>query len=89
MRAADASARLSYTFEGVPANLSKIIADYKLYGVSPGTGCITRALVDAWHRAGLVVGVWTPNEIMQIKALRDMGVDVICTDYPDRADAVR
>ena len=89
VRRADGSAKLGYLFASVPKDLSGIVSGLRLSGLGPGAGCVTRALLDEWHAAGLTVGVWTPNEIMQIKALRDMGVDVICTDYPDRADALR
>lgn len=35
------------------------------------------------HELGLLVKVWTVNDPAQMKALIDMGVDGIITDYPD------
>ena len=40
------------------------------------------------HGLGLKVIVWTVNATDQMKALIDMGVDGIITDYPDRLRAV-
>lgn len=51
--------------------------------------CLTQARLDEWHAMGLSVGVRTVNEKMDIKTARDMGADMICTDYPARADALR
>lgn len=51
--------------------------------------CLTQARLDEWHAMGLSVGVWTVNEKMDIKTARDMGADMICTDFPARANALR
>ena len=37
------------------------------------------------HELGLKVVVWTVNEAADMRALTDLGVDGIITDYPDRA----
>ena len=46
------------------------------------------ARVEEAHGLGLKVIVWTVNAPDQMKALIDMGVDGIITDYPDRLRAV-
>ena len=38
------------------------------------------------HGLGLKVVVWTVNDPADLRTLRDMGVDGIITDYPDRAN---
>ena len=41
---------------------------------------LTPAILDAMHRAGLCVNVWTVNDPDDAKALIEMGVDYITTD---------
>jgi glycerophosphoryl diester phosphodiesterase len=41
---------------------------------------VTRRFVDAAHRAGLAVQVWTINDAPAMEALLDLGVDGIMTD---------
>lgn len=55
---------------------------------SPYFGEVNEKLVDEAHGLGLRVVVWTVNEPGQMKALIDIGVDAIITDYPDRLRAV-
>jgi glycerophosphoryl diester phosphodiesterase len=45
---------------------------------------VTRQLLDAAHRAGLAVHVWTIDETAEIFRLLDLGVDGLMSDYPDR-----
>lgn len=45
---------------------------------------IDRRFVQAAHRKGLAVHVWTVNERADMKRLLEMGVDGLITDYPDR-----
>jgi glycerophosphoryl diester phosphodiesterase len=44
--------------------------------------------VKAAHSLGLKVIVWTVNEEADIRAMLDMGVDGIITDYPDRGRSI-
>ncbi len=46
---------------------------------------VTVDLVDRAHALGLAVNVWTVNDLDQIIELRDVGVDGLVTDVPDRA----
>ncbi len=47
-----------------------------------------RLLADA-HARGLKLYVYTVNDPAELRALRDLGVDGVFTDYPDRAVAIR
>ena len=89
VRAADPSARLSFTFSNPPSDLSAIVHRLGLAAVTANARCITKERVKSWHDAGLIVGAWTVNERSEVRALRDMDVDAICSDYPDIVDAER
>ncbi|WP_374115834.1 glycerophosphodiester phosphodiesterase family protein [Kineococcus sp. TRM81007] len=51
-----------------------------------GVAVVSEAFVDAVHRAGAQVHVWTVDEAVQMHALLDLGVDGLITD---RADVLR
>lgn len=55
---------------------------------SPFYRDIDKAKVKEAQELGLQVVVWTVNDELDMKALIDMGVDGIITDYPDRLRAV-
>ncbi len=44
---------------------------------------VRRGAVERWHAAGYGVYVWTVNDAETARALCDMGVDGILTDYPE------
>ncbi len=48
-----------------------------------GLPIVTPSTVDAAHRAGVVVHVWTINEVADMNALLDIGVDGLVTDRAD------
>ena len=48
----------------------------------------TEAFVEAAHRAGLAVHVWTIEEESEMDELVELGVDGIITDRPTELDAV-
>lgn len=49
-----------------------------------GQPLATRELVDHAHAHDVAVHVWTVNEVDEIAALLELGVDGIVTDYPGR-----
>jgi glycerophosphoryl diester phosphodiesterase len=49
---------------------------------------INRATLSEARDLGLKVGAWTVNESADLERLADLGVDGLCTDYPDRLGAV-
>ena len=55
-----------------------------------GLDVVTPAFIEAAHRRGLQVHVWTIDAVEQMRWLLDLGVDGIMTDYPGRlAELVR
>jgi glycerophosphoryl diester phosphodiesterase len=44
---------------------------------------ISLGTVERARKAGVEIGVWTPNELAEMKAMMALGVDCITTDRPD------
>lgn len=53
--------------------------------IHPEHRLVDAGLIAAAHAAGLEVNVWTCNDSDELRALRDLGVDGVCTDVPDTA----
>ena len=53
-----------------------------------GIRIVTPAVIEAVHRAGKQIHVWTINDTAQMAQLLDMGVDGIITDRADRLRAL-
>lgn len=47
---------------------------------------VSRPLLERARRAGLAVYTWTVNDVGRMKALVELGVDGIISDYPERFD---
>jgi glycerophosphoryl diester phosphodiesterase len=53
-----------------------------------GHRVVTRRFVEAAHRLGLAVVTWTVDEVAEMHAALDAGVDAVVTDHPVRLRAV-
>jgi glycerophosphoryl diester phosphodiesterase len=49
---------------------------------------INRATLTEARDLGLKVGAWTVNQTNDLARFADLGVDGLCTDYPDRLSAI-
>jgi len=49
---------------------------------------VTPEIMSAAHRMGIEVHVWTVNEVAEMAAMLDLGVDGIITDYAARLRSV-
>jgi glycerophosphoryl diester phosphodiesterase len=65
-------------FGRVPADVVQTCEVYR------GRRIVTPRLVRDFHRRGVLVHVWTVNEIADMERLLDWGVDGLVTDRPDR-----
>lgn len=52
----------------------------------PNWAFVTPELVRAAHAEGLGVSAWNPNDLATIRALSELGVDSVGTDYPELFD---
>jgi glycerophosphoryl diester phosphodiesterase len=48
----------------------------------PHHGAVNRERVNAWHRRGLMVNVWTVNEAPEVTRMQQAGVDAVMGDDP-------
>ena len=53
--------------------------------IHPRCNVVTKALVEAAHHAELKVYTWTVNDAAEISRFREIGVDGVFTDFPERA----
>jgi len=67
-----------------PRTLAAVILANDGQGWFPHHGSLDAAGIETMHAAGLQVGAWTVNEPERMQMLAALGVDAICTDYPDR-----
>jgi glycerophosphoryl diester phosphodiesterase len=67
------------------ARLGRVAADVvQTCEIYRGRRILSPRLVRDFHRAGVMVHVWTVNEIADMERLLDWGVDGLVTDRPDR-----
>ncbi len=75
----------AYLVEDLTDDVIAAAADGGHVGVHPWVGRLDAERVAAAHAAGLIVNVWTCNEVSRLAALDELGVDGVCTDMPDFA----
>jgi len=56
--------------------------------INPESAGTTPTLVKLAHDAGLKVYVWTVNELADLRRFKEMGVDGVFSDFPERVHAV-
>jgi len=61
---------------------SSIVKEVGADGISVELGFIDKRLVEMMHRDGIMVAVWTVNDIHLVPKLVELGVDIVITDYP-------
>ncbi|MEK7631651.1 MAG: glycerophosphodiester phosphodiesterase [Patescibacteria group bacterium] len=69
---------------GIPLDLAQCATTLQAYSLNLSDEFISQDLVDDAHKRGLKVFVYTVNTVEGARLLKNMGVDGIFTDYPDR-----
>ena len=73
--------------KGVLANITNL--GYKPEIYSPYYKMVTANVVDEVHKLDMKIIPWTVNEERSMKALIEMGVDGIITDYPNKVQSIK
>jgi glycerophosphoryl diester phosphodiesterase len=72
-------------FEGLPENFEEILRDKKELGFHPDKNSLTPAVNEKAKKLGYKIRPWVANDEADIVRLAELGVDVIMTDFPERA----
>lgn len=83
-RTLDAESRIAVLTDGDPLEAISVARELKAEAINPSAASVTAENVAAIQEAGFKVYVWTVNETAEFEALREMGVDGVFSDYPDR-----
>lgn len=73
---------------GIPLDYAKFGAELGAYSVNPCIEFVDRNFVDDAHEKGMKVFVWTVNDPDDMERMRDLGVDGIFTNFPDRGKGI-
>ncbi|MDO4355657.1 MAG: Ig-like domain-containing protein [Clostridia bacterium] len=84
VRSMDHSADLGYIFSKTPKAVLQTASKLNLTALLPKSTILTQKLLSSYHAAGLKVGTWTLNDSAEIQKFRNMNIDFITSDYPDR-----
>jgi glycerophosphoryl diester phosphodiesterase len=72
--------------DGLDANLAALGFTPDVY--SPAYRLVDADLVEAVHSRGMKLIPWTVNEVDDMRRLKDLGIDGLITDYPNRAQSL-
>ncbi|SIR23579.1 glycerophosphoryl diester phosphodiesterase [Peribacillus simplex] len=72
-------------FEGVPENYEEILRDKKEAGFHPDKNSLTPEVNEKAKKLGYKIRPWVANDEADIVKLAELGVDVIMTDFPEKA----
>lgn len=85
MRKISQTARIAVLTEDNPLDAIFLAKKINAEAVNPYFKALDREVVGQIHDAGLKINTWTVNEPKDIKAMKELGVDGIFTNYPERA----
>lgn len=76
--------RAGLLFSTIPRDLARRMTWTRADGVFPRFNLVTPELMEDAHRRGWFVGTWTVNEVSDMRRLRDLGVNAIASNFPER-----
>lgn len=76
--------RIAVLTEGDPLEAIAVAAELKAEAINPHFTQLNAENVAELHQAGYKVYTWTVNDPADFQNLREMGVDGVFSDYPDR-----
>ncbi|CAM9432125.1 unnamed protein product [Chrysoparadoxa australica] len=80
--------RTACIIDAVPLHLAKDLEQLELHALSVGKGCVTPEFIEDCRRRGIEMWTWTVDNVQVMKGLLEMGVDGLCSNYPDRVTQV-
>ncbi len=83
-RKLDPESPVGILFKEIPTGLFEFARSIRAFSFNPLFRIVDTDLVDTAHREGIRVLVWTVNEPEDIDRMKTLGVDGICSNYPDR-----
>ncbi len=79
------SVKISLIIKKIPSNLEEILSQNNLYSIALSLKIAKQEIIDFLHQKGIKVFVWTVNNRKKIEKLKQMKVDGIISDFPERA----
>lgn len=70
--------------EGIPVRLASFAQDCKAQAIGVYKDCVTQEYVNDAHKRKLKVCVFTVNEPEEIQRIKNLGVDGIFSNFPDK-----
>jgi len=83
-RKLDSETPVGILFKEIPDGLHELARSIGAFSFNPLFRIVDTGFVNAAHSGGLRVFVWTVNEPEEIDRMKALGVDGICSNYPDR-----
>ena len=75
---------LGALFIGIPIGYAAFAEQMGVQAINPCVEFIDKMLVDDAHKRGMQVYVWTVNDPDEIQRVKELGVDGIFSNFPDR-----
>ncbi len=76
--------KLGALLEGIPLSLAQFGEDVGAYSVNLSLDFVNKEIIDDAHKRGLKVFVWTVNHPEDFRKMKNLGVDGVFSDYPER-----
>lgn len=76
---------LGVLYCGVPLDWAGVAAEFDAAALNISAEFVDARLIADAHARGLQLNVYTVNDPAELRLMRDLGVDGVFTDYPDRA----
>lgn len=84
IRAINPQIAVGATLVGIPLDYARLAADIGAAAINPSIDYVNEDFVTDAHARGLDVYVWTVNAPYKIARAKNLGVDGIISDHPDR-----
>ena len=72
-------------FEGLPGNIEAVLTNKREAGFHPDLKILNETISSQAKKLGYKIRPWVANQQLDIERLAKMGVDVIMTDFPEKA----